>query len=207
MPGLCDPETELPLSTWRVTLVVAPISLPRPPDRACPPGGRADPPRGFGRCAASAAQRGWSARTSVRCTPRSGCGPRAVRVVASAGPQLPSGCAVVKTWATSTLILDQRLNRVGRRPTSGSGERKPSRPPCAAALGGWSASGLQLRRSRVVWGPIGAVAVLSGGVSPSGACFGGGHRLRACPGGPTGRRFAPGSGSIWYASPREDRAR
>lgn len=58
MPGLCDPETELPLSTWRVTLVVAPISLPQMPARACPPGGRAGHPRGFGCCVASAVQTG-----------------------------------------------------------------------------------------------------------------------------------------------------
>jgi len=207
MPGLCDPETELPLSTWRVTLVVAPISLPQMPARACPPGGRAGHPRGFGCCVASAVQRGWSARTSVRCAPRSGCEPRAGQVVASAGPQLQSGCAAVKTVETPTLILEKRPEPGWTSSRPGPGERKPPRPTCAAALAGWSGSDLQLRRSRVVWGSIGAVAVRSGGDSPPGAWPGGGRRLRARPGGPTGRRFASGSGSIWYASPREDRAR
>jgi hypothetical protein len=103
--------------------------------------------------------------------------------------------------------LKNAQGRFGLRPAPVLSERNPPRPTCAAALAGLSDSDLQLRRSRVVWGSIGAAAVASGGVSPPDACFGGGRRLRARPGGPTGRRFASGSGSIWYASPREDRAR
>lgn len=134
MPGLCDPETELPLSTWRVTLVVAPISLPQTPARACPSGRRAGHPRSFGCCVASAAQRGWSARTSVRSAPRSGCEPRAGRVVASAGPQLQSGCAAVMTKETPTLILDKR--RILAWTSSSAGPRRaepaPSTSRCRA---------------------------------------------------------------------------
>jgi len=134
MPGLCDPETELPLSTWRVTPVVAPISLPPMPVRACPPGGRAGHPRSFGCGVVSAAQRGWSARTSVRRAPRSGCELLAGRVVASAGPQLRSGCAAVKAKETPTLILDKRPQPAwtSSSPGLGRAESAPSNLRCRA---------------------------------------------------------------------------
>lgn len=146
MLGLCDPETELPLSTWRVTLVVAPISLPQIPARACPPGWRAGHPRGFGCCVASAAQRGWSARTSVRRAPRSGCEPRAGRVVASAGPQLPSGCAAVKTKETPTLILDKR--RIWVWTSSSTGTRRAEFAPSTSRCRALWLVGFDLRRRR-----------------------------------------------------------
>jgi hypothetical protein len=183
MPGLCDPETEPPLSEWRVTLVVAPISLPPIPAKACLPGGRAGHPRSFGCRATSVAQRGWSARTPVRCVPRSGCELLAERVVASAGPQLRTGCAAAKARETPTWILDKRPEPAwtSSSPGLGRAESAPSDLRCRAC---WL----------VGFGPAAPVLARRLGVDRRRGV----GVERGFPARPMLRRWAPPSGSPWW---------
>lgn len=126
MPGLCDPEMELPSSAWRVTLVVAPISMSRWMSRL------------FERLrlcgTASALPEEWSTRASARGAPRSGCEPQAERVVASAGPELRPGCAAVTTKETPPGSLKSIRNSTGPRPRLGVGcaDSAPSTLRCRA---------------------------------------------------------------------------
>lgn len=133
------------------------------------------------RCFGSA--RGWSARTSVRRAPRSGCELRAGRVVASAGPQLCSGRAAVQAKETPTLILDKRPEPGWTSSSLGLGRAEPA--PSSLRCRAWGLDG---------FGPAAPALTRRLGVDRCHCrAVGWGFPVRC-----TLRRWASPSGSPWW---------